>query len=289
MILVTGATGGYGGSAIQHLLNKGVPAQEIIALVRSEEKAKDLKEKGIEIRVGDYTDYNSLVQAFKGVDKLLFVSGNDIPNRDDQHKNVVDAAKETGVKHVVYTSFYRRPEIENSAIAFLQDTHIKTENWLKESGIAYTLLQNALYMDMVTGFAGEKVLETGLISLPGGSGKFSAVIRDELAEAAAQILTTEGHEHKAYPLTNKEALSMPEMAEAISKASGTSVSYKPLSNDEYQKEMESQGVPALFIGIFQAFAKAQAQGELDIVGDTLESLIGRKPYSAQEFIEKVYG
>src|SRR5687768_10919393 len=103
MILVTGATGQFGSQAIDHLLSKGIKASQISALVRDEVKAATLKEKGIAIRIGDYTDHDSLVRAFGNVDKLLLVSSNDrqaFENRTTQHVNVIAAAKEAGVKHI---------------------------------------------------------------------------------------------------------------------------------------------------------------------------------------------
>jgi NAD(P)H dehydrogenase (quinone) len=113
MILVTGATGHFGKSTIDFLLKKGISSTNIVALVRDEEKAADLKNKGVVLRIGDYDNYTSLVNAFKGVEKLLFVSGSDIFKRGAQHQNVVTAAKEAGVQHIVYTSFQGKNETES--------------------------------------------------------------------------------------------------------------------------------------------------------------------------------
>lgn len=93
-ILITGATGHFGRDAINHLLKQNFPAKNISALVRDASKAGDLQEKGIDVRTGDYEDYNSLVKAFEGVDKLLFISGSDVIKRVQQHQNVVKAAVE---------------------------------------------------------------------------------------------------------------------------------------------------------------------------------------------------
>src|ERR1700754_4815082 len=114
MILLTGATGHFGKNTIHSLLAKGIPAQNIAALVRDEAKATDLKAKGITLKKGDYDNEASLAGAFKGVDKLLLVSGSDAFKRSQQHRNVVNAAKEAGVKHIVYTSFERKNETATS-------------------------------------------------------------------------------------------------------------------------------------------------------------------------------
>src|SRR5690606_36484397 len=101
MILVTGATGQLGAATVDHLL-KHTEANDIVALTRDENKASALKEKGVEVRIGDFDDTDSLHKAMKGIDKVLLISTVD-PSRFQQHKNVVDAAKSAGVKHIVYT------------------------------------------------------------------------------------------------------------------------------------------------------------------------------------------
>src|SRR5690606_12263053 len=109
-------------------LNKGIAANTISALVRDEAKASDLKQKGLNLKIGDYDNYDSLLAAFQGIDKLLLVSGTDLANRSKQQLNAVKAAKEAGVKHILYTSFERKNETENSPIAFLAQSHIDTDN-----------------------------------------------------------------------------------------------------------------------------------------------------------------
>ena len=198
MLLITGATGNFGKAVIDFLLKKNIPVSGIAALARDKEKAKDLKEKRIDVRLGDYDNYESLVNAFNGVDKLLFVSGSDIVNRGKQHLNVINAAKESGVKHIIYTSFERNNESESSPIAVVAKSHIDTDKNIKASGIPYTILRNGLYVDMLPMFMGDKVLETGIF-LPAGDGKASLTSRIDLAEATANILTGSGHETKNIP------------------------------------------------------------------------------------------
>jgi NAD(P)H dehydrogenase (quinone) len=288
MILVTGATGHFGNATINFLLEKGVQASKILALVRNQEAAEKFKQRGLGAVIADYDDFDALVNAFKGVEKMLFISGSDIMKRLVQHEQVIKAAQKAGVKHVVYTSFQRKDETATSPLWMVAQSHIQTEIWLKESGMAYTILKNNLYMDFLPGFIGEKVLETGVIYVPAANGKISAVLRAEMAEAAAQILVSDGHQGKAYDFTNEVAVSYEEMAQAISKVAGKEIKYISPSVEEYTNTLSSFGLPAEAIAIFSSFAVAQAKGELDVVSHDLQHLLRRKPLAVLDFISNLY-
>ncbi|WP_298307092.1 SDR family oxidoreductase [Flavobacterium sp.] len=288
MILVTGATGNLGKATIDFLLKKGIEAGSILALVRDKQAASDFENKGIGVVEGDYNNYASLVTAFKGVEQLFFISGSDLEKRLTQHHNIIEAAKEARVKHVVYTSFQRTNETETSPLWLVAQSHIQTEQWLKESDLEYTILKNNLYMDFLPAFIGEKVLDAGVIYVPAESGKVSAVLRSEMAEAAATILSTTGHGGKEYDFTNAVAVSYQEIAQWISEVSGTEIQYHSPTVEEYGATLRSYGVPEEVIGIFSSFAIAQAEGELAAVNADLELLLGRKPLSIEAFIKNLY-
>ncbi|MAU71976.1 MAG: NAD(P)-dependent oxidoreductase [Pseudozobellia sp.] len=288
MILITGATGPFGFHVITSLLQLGTDATEISALVRDKKKASLVLPPEIELKQGNYDDFESLKNAFRGADKLMFVSGNEIGKRDSQHKNVVDAAKDAGVKHIIYTSFIRKEISQPSGIAFLQDTHIKTENWIKESGLTYTILQNALYLDTVPMFLGENVLKEGTIYQPAAEGKMTPVLRSELAEAAARILSTEGHENKVYPLSNGDSVSYDDIAQILSEKSGKQIVYRSPSVSEFKEALQKKNVPAEYIDLFVGFSTAQYQGELELPDNTLESILGRRPSSVKKILDAIY-
>lgn len=288
MILVTAATSKFGQAAVNFLLKNGVSASNISGMVRDMAKAEPLKAKGISLVTGDYTDYNSLVKAFSGVDKMLFISSGDLSNRSEQHKNVVDAAKEAGVKHIVYTSFLSTNETETSPIAMVSESHKKTEAWLKESGLDYTIMKNTTYMDMLPIFIGEKAIETGTIYLPAGNGKSTYVLREEMAEAAANILTSSGHEGKFYKITSEKAWSYTEIAEILTNILGKQIQYVSPSPEEFSKTLADAGVPEEYIGLFTGFAVAKAKGEFTITDNTLEKLLGRKPTNLATYLKQVY-
>lgn len=287
MILITGATGHFGKATIDFLLKKGVPAANISALVRDISKADDLKAKGIDIRIGNYDNYASLSAAFKNADKLLLVSGNDITKRQQQQENVVKAAKEAGVKHIVYTSFVRKNETEASPIAMVAKSHIETEKYIKASSIPYTIMQNTLYSDMLPIFIGEKVLETGIF-FPAGDGRTSFATRLDMAEAAARILTGEGHENKEYVIANTSNSSMDDVAAILSQLSGKKITYTSPATEVYIDTISKAGMPMEYAQVFASFCEAIKQGEFDTATSDLEKLIGRKPTDLNEYLKSAY-
>ncbi|PSL23744.1 SDR family oxidoreductase [Chitinophaga ginsengisoli] len=285
MILVTGATGYFGKLTIDFLLSKGIKASQIAALVRNAEKATDLSKKGLKICIGDYNDYPSLIKAFSGIDKLLFVSGTDLANRTSQHEQVLKAAMAAGIRHVIYTSGEAKTEGPDSPLWTFTEAHVKTEKWLKESGLTYTILKNSLYLEYIPYFIGN-VLETGMIYLPAGNGKISAALRSEMAEATAVILATEGHENKSYHFVNSEAYGYEDVARYITEITGKTINYISPTEEEFRATLQQQGIaiPEEYIAIILA----QARGDGEIVSDDMEKLIGRKLTPMKAFLQGVY-
>jgi len=287
MILVTGATGHFGKSTIDFLLKKGISSANIFALVRDEERAGSLKSKGITTRIADYDKYDQLVVAFAGIEKLLLVSSSDIVNRAKQQENVVNAAKEAGVKHILYTSFERKNETETSPISFVASSHIATEKLIKESGIAYTIFRNNLYLDVLPWFFGEKVIETGVF-LPAGETKAALTSRDDMAEATANVLIGDGHENKVYSFSNTEQVSIGDVAKSMSEIVGKEVPYLNPTFEIYMETLTNAKVPAEYIGMFAGFVSAIKQGEFEVTTNDLENILGRKPTTAKQYLKMVY-
>lgn len=286
-ILVTGATGGLGKEVVNFLLAK-TDASNITVLVRDAAKAEAFNIQGINIAIGDYAHEDSLVNAFKGIDKIYFVSGNDIQHRAIQQENVVKAAVAAGVKHVIYTSFQRKNETETSPIAFVGQSHLKTEELLKQSGLTYTILRHTLYTDILPMFIGDKVLETGVIYQPAGEGKAAFALRADMAEAGANILTSAGHENKIYEIGGSEAVSYQYIADTMSAQTGKTITYISPSKAEFIKTLSESGVPAEYVGLFAGFSDGIKQGEFEEVSTDLADLLGRKPTTVEAFLATVY-
>jgi NAD(P)H dehydrogenase (quinone) len=284
-ILVTGATGNLGRETLEFLL-KQVPASQLVALARDPAKLADLAERGVDIRPGDYFDSESLSRALQGIDKILFVSAVAFTDRITQHLNVIAAAKAAGVKQLVYTSIQRKAGSDFS-ISMVTESDKETEQAIKDSGIPYTILRNTLYIDTVPLLLGDKVFAEG-VRVPGGSGRAPLVVRSELAEANALVLTQDGHENKTYTLGASDAFSFADIAAALSEIRATPVPYADITVQEFVDEKVAGGFPPPVAAFLAEWVRAVATGEFDEVTGDLERLIGRKPTGYREFFRANY-
>jgi len=263
-IAVTGATGQLGHLVVENLKTK-VPAETIIALVRTPEKTAGW---GIEARPFDYNSPEE--SSLQGVDKLLLISGNELGQRSRQHANVIAAAKAAGVKQVVYTSLLHA---DRSSLSLAAE-HLSTENALKESGVAYTILRNGWYTENYTGSVAGAIAAGAFIG-SAGEGKISSAARADFAEAAAVVLSTEGHEGKTYELAGDESYTLAGLAAEISKQTGTEIPYNNLPETEYAKILVSFGVPEVFAAAIAGWDTGASKNDLFDDGHVLSKLIGR--------------
>jgi NAD(P)H dehydrogenase (quinone) len=284
MILVTGATGHLGSAAVSQLL-KNTAANNIVAFARDENKAKYLRGKGIEVRIGSYDDIPSLDLAMQGIEKVLMISSNG-QTRLQQHKNVLAAAKKARIKHIVYTGIALK-NIETAAIRPFMEDLIKTEDYIQESGLTYTVLRNTLYAGGNPLYAGEKVFETG-IQLPAGDGKAPFALRREMGEAAANTLLQNGHENRTYEITGSDLYSYNDVANALSALSGKTVIYTDADPVTFPARLKEFGLPEIVVGIVSGFAADIKNHQFESVTDHLEKLLGRKPASLKDSLKEVF-
>jgi NAD(P)H dehydrogenase (quinone) len=270
MIVVTGATGQLGRLVIASLL-KRVPANQIVAAVRTPSKAADLATLGVQVREADYNKAATLAKAFAGATSLLLISSPSMDTRVADHKAVIDAAKTAGVQLLAYTSVLRA---DTSTLLVAPD-HLATEQYLAASGIAWVFLRHPSYLENYTASLGS-ALEHGAIVGSAGTGRNSAATRADLADAAAVVLTTPGRAGKIYELGGDVAFTMVEFAAEVSGQSGKKVVYNDLSQQAYQAMLESVGLPAkLAYLIADSDAKAASHGELYTPSRDLSGIIGR--------------
>lgn len=269
MIAVTGATGQLGRLTINALLAR-VPADQLIALVRDPAKAQDLAAKGVAVRQADYADPASLAQALVGVERLLLISSNELGQRAAQHQAVIDAAKNAGVQLLAYTSVLHA----DASRLGLAGEHRTTEQALAASGLAHVLLRNGWYHENYT--AGiPAALEHGVLAGSAGHGKISSAARADYAEAAAVVLTSEGHAGRTYELAGDAAYELAELAALITEQSGKAVVYKDLPQADYKAMLISAGLPEPIAELLSDSDAAAAQGALFDDSRQLSKLIGR--------------
>ncbi|WP_347156707.1 SDR family oxidoreductase [Pontibacter chitinilyticus] len=265
-IAITGATGQLGRLVVSKLKEK-VSADTIVALVRTPQKAEDL---GVEAREADYEKPATLEKALQGIDTLLLISGSEVGKREQQHKNVIAAAKQAGVKRIVYTSLLHA---DTSSLS-LASEHLATEAALRDSGIAYTILRNGWYHENYAGSI-PGALAGGAFIGSAGEGKISSASRADYAEAAVAALTSEDKPGKVYELAGDEAYTLSNMAAEISRQAGRDIPYKNLPEAEYAKVLTSFGLPE---GLAQAIAGwdvSASKGDLFDDSHQLSKLIGR--------------
>jgi len=280
--LVTLANSHFGSLAIDFLL-KEVPPKDIIATVRDLKKGEKFKEKGIEVRLADYSKQETLKEAFKGVDKILFISsipGQEV-SRENQHKNVVEAAKACGVKFIVYTSIIKGDKNE----ALLSADHKYTEKIIKESGIKHSICRNNWYYEndellwKLCGNEGKNLYD------PLGNQKIGYALRREYAEAAAKVLTHKNPK-EIYELTGKPR-NLKEIGEAIKKITKKDFKIIEISKEKMAEKMKEEGYPELIVGTWSFMINDYLKGCLNFESDDFAQILGRPLTSLEDSLKEL--
>ena len=265
IIGITGASGHLGRLTVSNLKFK--TTAEIVALVRAPQKAADL---GIATRAADYDKPETLPHALAGIETLLLISSNEVGRRAIQHRHVIEAAGNAGVKWIVYTSLLHA---DTSPIS-LAGEHLATEAMLHESGIPYTILRNGWYTENYTGSI-PGALAGGAFIGSAGDGKISLAARADFAEAAAAVLTGTGQQGKIYELAGDYAYTLSDLAAEISRQTGKTIPYKNLPAAEYAAALTGFGLPEAVAQAIAGWDVDASNGALFDDSRQLSALIGR--------------
>jgi NAD(P)H dehydrogenase (quinone) len=269
MIVVTGATGLLGRLVVEGLLER-VPADQVAVVVRSPEKAADLTARGVEVRTADYSRPETLDGAFAAGDKVLLISGSEVGQRIEQHQAVIEAAAKAGVALLAYTSVLGG----DLATFRLAAEHQVTEAAIRASGLPFVLLRNGWYTENYTGNLAQ-ALEHGAVLASAGEGRVASATRADFAAAAVAVLTSEGHENRAYELSGDTAWSFAEYAAEVAAQSGRPVVYRELPPEQYLQVLLDAGLPQPFAETLVDVDAGISRGELAISTGDLSRLIGR--------------
>lgn len=269
MIGVTGASGQLGRQVIEQLL-ESVPGTGIVALVRDPAAVQDLQAAGVQTRQADYDRPATLAAALAGVDKLLLISSNAIGRRTDQHRAVIEAARQAGVKLIAYTSILHA----DSSPLPLAVEHRETEALLRDSGIDHVLLRNGWYTENYLASV-PAALQHGVLLGAAGNGRIASAARADYAQAAAAVLTREGQAGKVHELAGDEAYTLAGFAEALASASGKPVKYQDLAPAAFEAALLEAGLPQGLAALLAESDAGAARGGLFDEGRQLSRLIGR--------------
>ena len=283
-ILVTGATGHMGKVVIKTLLKKLRPHQ-INVISRKADGLTQLKEQGVNTFVGSYDDVASLEKAMAGVDTVLLISAGDQGDRMQEHRNVIETAIRSGVQHIAYTSRALR---DRSALSNkLMEDHFNTEDMIRQSGLHYTIFQNALYMEFLQYFVTKDQMEKG-IHLPVGDGRVAFTLRADQAEAMANVLLSERFENKTYQFTNKETYSFFDVAGLLSELSGKGVKYTPIELTTFDDTLKQRGLPEPAIKKMGGFLMDIKNSQEAVVSHDLEEKLGRAPTTLKNGLKMLF-
>lgn len=274
-ILVTGATGHIGGRVAELLVERGAA---IHRLARDPAKVPALE--GAPALRGDYADRASLVRAMDGIDTVFLASAFGPPlKRAGLHGNVIDAAAEAGVRRLVYLSF--QSASATSPFPYSAD-HLLTEAHLKQSGLAFTILRDSFYLDLLPEMADSQ----GTIRGPAGSGRVAWVAREDVAQVVAAVLVGQGHEDQTYDVTGPDAFGIAEAAARLSALTDRTVRYEEETPEAGRQWRAATGAAEHEVDVWIGSYLAMASGELSATSDTVERLVGRKPMTLEAYFAK---
>jgi len=269
MIVITGASGQLGRLVIEELLTS-VPANQIIAAVRTPAKVADLAARGVVVRQADYSQPATLDAAFAGASQILLISSSEVGQRLPQHQNVIAAAKRANVSLLAYTSLLHA---DTSPLG-LATEHVATEQALKASGLPYAILRNGWYTENYTASI-PPALQYGVLLGSAGDGKIASATRSDYAAAAAAVLRTSNQAGKVYELAGDTAYTLTEFAAELTRLSGKAIAYQNLPQADYAKALLDAGLPDFLAELLADSDTGASKGGLFDDSHQLSQLIGR--------------
>ncbi|MEK3822472.1 SDR family oxidoreductase [Cytobacillus sp. FSL W8-0315] len=280
-ILVTGATGKLGFKVVESLL-KSVPASDLVVSVRNPEKAEGLRNRGVEVRHGDFDRPETLDNAFEGIDRLLIISADgDNETRIQQHANAVQAADRAGIKFIAYTSLANATESKN----LMAPPHVATEAAIVKTGIPYSFLRNNWYLENEIGSIQGAIAGAPWVT-SAGKGKVGWALQQDYADAAAAVLLGKGHENTVYELSGP-LLTQEELASALGNVLGKEIPVQQVSDEKYAEIMKGIGLPDFVLPIVVGIQESIRDGSLEVKSNDFEKVLGRPVTPINEALKQL--
>ncbi len=282
-INVFGATGELGSKIVLALLAQGFPARGLIASGRNRDRLATLQDRGIAVRRLDYDEPSTLGDALAGTDVLMLVpSMAGVEPRVAQHARILGAAAATGVRRIVLTSFAATRLDSRFQMA---PFYLYAESKLRLSGMQWTVLRNGIYLDPLADWA-PSLAEMGRLPYPVRHGRVAYVARADLARASAAACLDDAHAGRTYELTGPHALSMPELAAALSAATGRPIRFDPVEESEFAEICRTDGVPEFEAAVLTSMYRAVDNGEFAQISEDIRILTGTPPEDAGSYLHE---
>ncbi|HEY4409380.1 MAG TPA: NAD(P)H-binding protein [Acidimicrobiia bacterium] len=279
-VIVTGASGNLGRLVAESLMERFTPEQ-VVLVTRRPDALGEFRARGAEVRYGDFDEPDSLPAAFAGGRRMLLISTDAVGRRVEQHRTAIEAAAAAGIERVVFTS-HVNPGAQNPIGPVAQELG-GTETVLRHSRLDWTVLRFGSFAELQVPPAALAV-SAGKLVTNFGDGRIVPVSRRDCAEAAAVVLTTDGHSGITYEITGPEALSATDMAELFAEVSGRSVKVVQLGDKMLTWLLARYGTPKPVARAVTAFGRAVREGYFDVADPALERLTGRSPVSLRDVL-----
>jgi NAD(P)H dehydrogenase (quinone) len=286
VIFVSGANGQFAQAVIRNLLASG-RATSLIVGTRDVHSAfaRELVGQGVRVREADFRRPALMRQALDGVETALLIPTYDTNDqRLRQNLNAIEAARDSGVKHLVYASFLRA---ESARAEHSRLVHYPTEQAIRDSGIGFTLLRHALYADILVGDLRD-TLASGLLRRPGGRARCAYVAREDLGISAAQVLLRNEPAGRTYTETMEQTWAGEEIAALMSEVFARPVHFQAVPAADWPRYMtENWGVPPELSKSTLGTMQALEAGEFDVVSADYREITGRPARTLREFLAAV--
>ena len=296
-LLLTGVDGNLGAEAARILMELE-DKSNLIFCGYDPDTLKKYADLGIETRVADFNQRQGLADAFAGAERLALISMPFVgPKRQAAHRNAVDAACEAGVKQIIYTSLVNADDETNPSVE--KKDHIYTELYVREKGLDFIFLRNSQYAEaMITNYF-TFVHMDGVLKNSQGDGLMAYISRKDCAKALAYALHRGGeYDHAVLNINGPELMTISRFIEYGNQATGNSVSYKELTDEENYQVFDAMGVPRTTDGVFiegseapfssdgmVTFAQAIREGKMAIKTDDFQKLTGQEPITVLYMFE----